>query len=454
MKSIQVDYTHVLDFLTEQEIFGCQADVDRVHAVVEKRTGAGNDFLGWLDLSGRMPEQEVDRIIQVADEIRKTSDALVVIGIGGSYLGARAVIEALSHSFHNSLPHKVPQIFFAGHQMSGRYYEHMTEALVNKRVFVNVISKSGTTTEPALGLRYLRALLEAGMSKEQAARRIVATTDEKRGSLKTMADEEGYRTFIIPDDVGGRYSVLTPVGLLPIAAAGVDIRALLQGARDMEKITQDARLKNNAAYTYAVIRYRMYQKGKAIEILANFDPSLHFISEWWKQLYGESEGKDHKSLYPASVDFSTDLHSMGQWIQQGTRNIFETFLWSDEPRSGAQIPGLDKDLDGFNFLTGCTFDYVNGKAFEGVALAHRDGQVPNLAVRLPELNAYYLGQMIYFFEKACAISGYLIGVNPFDQPGVEAYKTNMFALLGKKGYEARAAELGRRIGNIERKTVG
>lgn len=296
-------------------------------------------------------------------------------------------------------------------------------------------------------------VLAGQKSREQAGRRIVATTDAKRGSLKTMADSEGYRTFVIPDDVGGRYSVLTPVGLIPIAAAGVDIQQLLKGARDMEELLKNADLRKNPAYVYAAIRYLMYTKGKAIEILANFDPSLHYISEWWKQLYGESEGKDHKSLFPASVDFSTDLHSMGQWIQQGTRNIFETFLWIDSERSKTAVPKLAQDADGFNFLAGRTLDFVNRMASEGVALAHRDGEVPNLTVRLPELSAYYLGQMIYFFEKACAVSGYMIGVNPFDQPGVETYKTNMFALLGKKGFETQTKSINERISKIQRKTV-
>ncbi len=453
MKNVQVDYTHVLDFLKEDDIFGLQKEVDRAHSIVEERSGAGSDFLGWLDLASRTSAEEVDRIAKLGEEIRKTSDILVVIGIGGSYLGAKAVIDAMAHSFHNALPYKIPQVVFAGQNMSGKYYEDLKELLQNKRVFVNVISKSGTTTEPALGLRLLREHLEATMSREQAGRRIVATTDAKRGSLKTMADSEGYRTFVIPDDVGGRYSVLTPVGLIPIAAAGVDIQQLLKGARDMEELLKNADLRKNPAYVYAAIRYLMYTKGKAIEILANFDPSLHYISEWWKQLYGESEGKDHKSLFPASVDFSTDLHSMGQWIQQGTRNIFETFLWIDSERSKTAVPKLAQDADGFNFLAGRTLDFVNRMASEGVALAHRDGEVPNLTVRLPELSAYYLGQMIYFFEKACAVSGYMIGVNPFDQPGVETYKTNMFALLGKKGFETQTKSINERISKIQRKAV-
>jgi glucose-6-phosphate isomerase len=337
--------------------------------------------------------------------------------------------------------------------MSAKYYEDFKEVLMNKRVSVNVISKSGTTTEPALGLRYLRDLMSQNMSKEQVRQRIVATTDKAKGSLKTMADKEGYTQFVIPDDIGGRYSVLTPVGLLPIAAAGINIGDLLQGARDMEKTLKDPSLKANPAYMYAAIRNLMYTNGKAIEILTNFDPSLHYVSEWWKQLYGESEGKENKSIYPASVDYSTDLHSMGQWVQQGARNIYETFLWVEKSRGQASIPALEEDLDGFNFLSGKSFDFVNRKAYEGVTLAHHDGRVPNMTVNLPELNAYYLGQMIYFFEKACAMSGYLLRVNPFDQPGVEAYKTNMFALLGKKGYEEKSKELNTILSKTERKVV-
>ena len=453
MKNIQLDYTYILDFVKEKDIQKMQVKVNEVHKVIEDRTGIGNDFLGWLDLPSRVTMSEMDKINKVAEDIRKHSDILVVIGIGGSYLGAKSVIDALSHSFHNNLPHKTPQIYFAGQNMSAKYYEDLKEVLMNKRVSVNVISKSGTTTEPALGLRYLRDLMSQNMSKEQVRQRIIATTDKAKGSLKTMADKEGYTQFVIPDDVGGRYSVLTPVGLLPIAAAGIHIGELLQGARDMEKLLKNPDLKSNPAYMYATIRNLMYTNGKAIEILTNFDPSLHYVSEWWKQLFGESEGKDNKSIYPASVDYSTDLHSMGQWVQQGTRNIYETFLWVEKSRGNALVPSLEEDLDGFNFLAGKSFDHVNRKAYEGVTLAHHDGNVPNMTVTLPELNAYYLGQMIYFFEKACAMSGYLLRVNPFDQPGVEAYKTNMFALLGKKGYEEKSKELNAILAKTERKIV-
>lgn len=453
MKYIQLDYTYMMDFVREKDILKMQSKVTDVHKVIEERTGIGGDFLGWLDLAHRMPVSELESIVKTAEEIQKTSDIFVVIGIGGSYLGARAVIDSLSHSFHNALPHKSPQIFFAGQNMSGKYYEDLKEVLMNKRLTVNVISKSGTTTEPALALRYFRDLMQSVMASGQVKQRIIATTDAAKGSLKKMADQEGYRTFVIPDDVGGRYSVLTPVGLLPVAVAGININELLQGARDMEAYLKEPDLKKNPAYMYAVIRNSMYASGKAIEIMANFDPSLHFFSEWWKQLYGESEGKDNKGIYPASVDYSTDLHSMGQWVQQGARNIFETFLWIEKSRSGAAVPTLQNDLDGFNFLSGKTFDFVNEKAYQGVTLAHHDGRVPNMSVMIPEMNAYYLGQLIYFFEKACAMSGYLLRVNPFDQPGVEAYKSNMFALLGKKGFEEKNKELMETLKTIERRVV-
>ncbi|MCB0831899.1 MAG: glucose-6-phosphate isomerase [Bacteroidetes bacterium] len=454
MSKIQLDYSYVTDFIKEKDLHKMQTKVTEVHQVIEDRTGIGSDFLGWLDLPNRVKIADLERINRVADDVRKNSDVLVVIGIGGSYLGAKAVIDALSHSFHNSLPNKTPQVFFAGQNMSAKYYDDLKDVLLNRKVSVNVISKSGTTTEPALGLRYLRDILSGSMAKEQVRQRIIATTDESKGSLKKMADKEGYETFVIPDDVGGRYSVLTPVGLLPIAVAGININELLQGARDMEKLLKEPDIMKNPAYMYAAIRFMLHTTGnKAIEILTNFDPSLHYFSEWWKQLYGESEGKDNKSLYPASVDFSTDLHSMGQWIQQGTRNIFETFLWVEKSRGGAQVPKLDEDTDGFNFLAGQNFDAVNRKAYEGVTLAHHDGKVPNMTVLIPEMNAYYMGQLIFFFEKACAMSGYLLRVNPFDQPGVEAYKSNMFALLGKAGFEAKAKEVNEHLKSVQRKIV-
>ncbi len=453
MKSIQLDYTYVTDFIKEKDIFRLQSKVDEIHKVIEDRTGIGNDYLGWLDLASRITMKEIEDINKTAEEIRKSSDVLITIGIGGSYLGAKAVIDALSHSFNNSLPSKTPHIFFAGQNMSGRYLRDLKDVLQNKRVSVNVISKSGTTTEPALALRYLKAIMGESMAKGQVAQRIVATTDASRGSLKKLADQNGWKTFVIPDDIGGRYSVLTPVGLLPIAVAGIDIGQLLQGARDMEKILKEPSLRLNPAYTYAAIRYLMYSNGKTAELLANFEPSLHYMAEWWKQLYGESEGKESKSLFPASVDYSTDLHSMGQWVQQGARNIFETVLWIEKSQADTSVPELEGDVDGFNFLTGKTFDYVNRKAYEGVTLAHHDGRVPNMTVSIPELNAYYLGQLIYFFEKACAMSGYLLRVNPFDQPGVEAYKSNMFALLGKKGYEEKTKELNAVLAKLDKKII-
>lgn len=453
MQRLRLDYTYVLDFIREKDIAKLQSKVDDVHKVIEDRTGIGGEFLGWLDLPHRHSIKELEDIVRTAEEVRKNSDVFVVIGIGGSYLGARAVIDALSHSFHAHLPQKTPQVVFAGHHMSGRYYDDLRELVANKRITVNVISKSGTTTEPALALRYIRDQMLEVMASGQVKQRIIATTDEKKGALRKMAETDGFKTYTIPDDVGGRYSVLTPVGLLPIAVAGININELLQGARDMADQLRSAKLSENPAYLYATIRYLMYSNGKGTEILANFNPSLHYFSEWWKQLYGESEGKDNKSLYPASVDYSTDLHSMGQWVQQGTRNIFETILWVERSSALSTIPRLDGDPDGFNFLEGKTFDFVNERAFQGVTLAHRDGRVPNMSVLIPELNAYYMGQLIYFFEKACAMSGYLLRVNPFDQPGVEAYKTNMFALLGKKGFEEKSSELTELLRKIERKII-
>ncbi len=453
MARIVLDYTYIQDFVKEADLFGYQSKVNTIHEIIERRTGAGSDFLGWCDWPERIAAEEVERIGQLAEEIRKEADALVVIGIGGSYLGARAVIEALSHSFERELPSRKPAIYYAGHHMSGKYLSELADVLKGKSVMLNVISKSGTTTEPALAFRFLKDLMARIAPNTDFRIAIIATTDARKGSLKTLADQQGYRTFVIPDDIGGRFSVLTPVGLIPIAAAGISVEELLKGARDMSAMLKQTDLANNPAYFYAVIRHYMYTHGKAIELLSNFEPSLHYIAEWWKQLYGESEGKGHQSLFTASVDFSTDLHSMGQWIQDGVRNIFETFLIVDKPLAETKVPALPEDIDGFNFLAGRMFDFVNRTAYEGVALAHKEGQVPNLTVRIPELNAYYLGQLIYFFEKACAMSGYLLGVNPFDQPGVEAYKTNMFALLGKKGYEQKNKELQDVLQRTQRKII-
>jgi glucose-6-phosphate isomerase len=453
MPRIELDYSYVLDFAKESELFAYQSKVNEIHDRIEQRSGAGKEFLGWLDWPYRISSEEIQRVKQIAMQVRNGADAFVVIGIGGSYLGARSVIEALCHSFAHEISSQKPFIYYAGQNMSGKYLSDLSDALKGKKVMLNVISKSGTTTEPALAFRFIKNLIERIAPGTDLKKSIIATTDARKGSLKTLADQEGYPTFVIPDDIGGRFSVLTPVGLLPIAAAGISIEELLRGAKDMAQLLKTPDLTANPAYFYAVTRNYMYQNGKAVELLSNFEPSLHYIAEWWKQLYGESEGKAHKSLFTASVDFSTDLHSMGQWIQEGVRNIFETFLVIQNQLSGIEIPGLPEDIDGFNFLNGKPYDFVNKTAYSGVALAHKEGQVPNMTIRIPELNAYYIGQLIYFFEKACAMSGYLLDVNPFDQPGVEAYKSNMFALLGKKGYEKKNQELQAVLSRTQKKVI-
>ncbi|MBD2844289.1 glucose-6-phosphate isomerase [Paenibacillus sp. IB182496] len=447
-KTVTFDYSKALPFVGQQELDYLEAAVALAHDQLHNGSGAGSDYLGWIDLPTHYDKEEFARIKQAADKIKSDSDALIVIGIGGSYLGARAAIEMLTHSFYNVLPgeqRKTPQIFFAGNNISSTYVTHLLQALEGKNWSINVISKSGTTTEPAIAFRIFREALEKKYGKEEARSRIYATTDREKGALKKLATEEGYESFIIPDDVGGRYSVLTAVGLLPIAAAGVDIDAIMQGAADAAEAYSNPKLSENESYQYAAVRNALYRKGKATEILVNYEPSLHFVSEWWKQLYGESEGKDNKGIYPAAVDFSTDLHSMGQFIQEGTRNLFETVIQVGEVTEQITI-GTDADnLDGLNFLSGKTMDFVNKKAFEGTLLAHTDGNVPNLIVNIADLTPYTFGYMVYFFEKACGISGYLLGVNPFDQPGVEAYKKNMFALLGKPGFEKEKAELEARL---------
>ncbi|MCR8632502.1 glucose-6-phosphate isomerase [Paenibacillus radicis (ex Xue et al. 2023)] len=442
------DYSKALSFIQQHEVDYLAEPVRMAHEQLHNQTGAGSDYLGWVDLPVNYDKEEFARIQKAAKQIQSDSDALVVIGIGGSYLGARAAIEMLTHSFYNLLPkgeRKTPEIYFVGNNISSTYVTHLLKLLEGKDISVNVISKSGTTTEPAIAFRIFRELLEKKYGKEAARKRIYATTDRARGALKTLANEEGYESFVIPDDVGGRYSVLTAVGLLPIATAGVDIEAIMRGAADAKEIYSNPSLSENESYQYAAVRNALYRKGKTTEILVNYEPSLHFISEWWKQLFGESEGKDYKGIFPAAVDFSTDLHSMGQFIQDGNRTLFETVIQVAEVSEQITI-GTDADnLDGLNFLSGKTMDFVNKKAFEGTMLAHTDGGVPNLIVTLPDTSAYTFGYMVYFFEKACAISGYLLGVNPFDQPGVEAYKANMFALLGKPGYEKEKAELEARL---------
>ena len=447
-KTVRFDYSKALTFVGRHEIDYLADAVRTAHDQLHNGTGAGSDFLGWIDLPTNYDKEEFARIKQAAAKIQSDSDVLVVIGIGGSYLGARAAIEMLSHSFYNLLPQdrrKTPQVFFAGNNISSTYVAHLLQLLEGKDWSINVISKSGTTTEPAIAFRIFRAELEKKYGKEEARKRIYATTDKARGALKKLATEEGYESFVIPDDVGGRYSVLTAVGLLPIAVAGIDIDALMKGAADAAAEYANPNLAENESYQYAAVRNALYRKGKTTEILVNYEPSLHFFSEWWKQLYGESEGKDHKGIYPASVDFSTDLHSMGQFIQEGTRNLFETVIQVGEVPEQITIAEDPDDLDGLNFLAGRTMDFVNKKAFEGTLLAHTDGQVPNLVVNIADLTPYTFGYLVYFFEKACGISGYLLGVNPFDQPGVEAYKKNMFALLGKPGYEKEKAALEARL---------
>ncbi|ANE46347.1 glucose-6-phosphate isomerase [Paenibacillus swuensis] len=446
--TIQFDYSKALSFIGQHEVDYLTDQVKAAHDQLHNGTGAGSDYLGWVNLPSAYDKEEFGRIQASAKKIQGDSDVLIVVGIGGSYLGARAALEMLSHSFYNVLTkeqRKTPEIYFAGNNISSTYITHLLQAIEGKDFSVNVISKSGTTTEPAIAFRIFRELLEKKYGKEEARKRIYATTDKAKGALKTLADAEGYETFVIPDDVGGRYSVLTAVGLLPIATAGIDVESMMKGAADAEKEYANPNLAENQAYQYAAVRNALYRKGKAIEILVNYEPSMHYVSEWWKQLFGESEGKDGKGIYPASVDFSADLHSMGQFIQEGTRNLFETVIQIDKVNEQIQIGTDSENLDGLNFLSGETMDFVNKKAFQGTMLAHTDGGVPNLIVTLPDFSPYSFGYMVYFFEKACGISCYLMGVNPFDQPGVEAYKKNMFALLGKPGFEKEKAELESRL---------
>ena len=448
MKKITLDLSKTAPFLNEHELDYLEEMVKVSHDKLHNKTGAGSDFLGWVDLPVNYDKDEFERIKKAAEKIKSDSEVLVVIGIGGSYLGARAAIEMLSHSFQTALDsskRKGPQIFYVGNNISSTYLADLLEAVEGKDISVNVISKSGTTTEPAIAFRVFKNYLEKKYGKEEAKNRIYATTDKARGALKTLADAEGYQTFVVPDDVGGRFSVLTAVGLLPIAAAGINIDEIMQGAADAREEYSNPSLKENACYQYAAARNALYNKGKAIEILVNYEPALHYFNEWWKQLYGESEGKDNKGLFPAAVDFSTDLHSMGQYIQEGRRNLIETVINVEAPKKNVIIEATEDDLDGLNFLAGKDMDFVNKKAFQGTLLAHNDGGVPNMVITIPEISAYYFGQLVYFFEKACGISGYLLGVNPFDQPGVEAYKKNMFALLGKPGYEDMKAELEKRL---------
>ena len=444
---IKVDISQVQSFVSANEIKSLEPEVREAILKLEKGTGAGNDFIGWMDLASKTDNGLLDAIEETARVLRENCEVVVVAGIGGSYLGSRAVIEALGNSLSQLIQDKKnPQILFAGHNISEDYLFELTDYLKTKKFGIINISKSGTTTETALAFRLLKKQCEDQRGKDTARKVIVAITDAKRGAARVCADKEGYRSFIIPDNVGGRFSVLTPVGLLPIAVAGFDIRQLVKGAADMESLTTSSvKMEENPAATYAAVRNALYRSGKKIEILVNFQPKLHYLSEWWKQLYGESEGKENKGIFPASVDFSTDLHSMGQWIQEGERTIFETVISVDKVQHSVLVPSDDENLDGLNFLAGKHVDEVNKMAELGTQLAHVDGGVPNIRITVPQLNEYWIGQLIYMFEKGCGISGYVLGVNPFNQPGVEAYKKNMFALLGKPGYEEESKKILSRL---------
>ncbi len=448
MSKITFDASKAAPFIRADEYAQIKTQALAAKDTLVRKDGAGSDFLGWIDLPVDYDKEEFARIEKAAEKIKADSEALVVIGIGGSYLGARAAVEFLRHSFYNTVSREVrktPEIYFAGNSISTRYLNDLLDVIGDRDFSVNVISKSGTTTEPAIAFRVFKEKLEKKYGKEGAAKRIYATTDKARGALKNLASGEGYETFVVPDDVGGRFSVLTAVGLLPIAVSGADIRKLMEGAQQGREEALNAPYEDNAALQYAVTRNLLLRKGKGIEVLANYEPSLHYVSEWWKQLYGESEGKDQKGIFPASVDLTTDLHSMGQFIQDGARTLFETVLSVESCGSEIQIHEEPVDLDGLNYLAGKNMDFVNKSAMNGTVLAHTDGGVPNLSVKIPAQDEVSLGQLFYFFEFACGVSGYLLGVNPFNQPGVESYKKNMFALLGKPGYEAEREALLKRL---------
>ena len=449
---LNFNYQFAKNFFNENELKQIKPYVELANEVLTSKSGAGNDFLGWVDLPENYDKDEFARIKKAAEKIKNDSEVLIVIGIGGSYLGAKAAIEFLSHSFYNNLTkdkRKTPEIYFAGTNMSGVYLQHLIEVVGDRDFSVNVISKSGTTTEPAIAFRVFKKMLEEKYGKEEAAKRIYATTDKEKGALKTLATAEGYETFVVPDNVGGRFSVLTAVGLLPIAAAGINIDELMAGAKDAMNDFANKNMDENQALQYAAVRNILHRKGKDLELMVNYEPRVHYLAEWWKQLFGESEGKEGKGLYPTSADFSADLHSLGQYIQEGKRLFFETVVSIGKPEVEFVIESDKDNLDGLNFIAGKTLDYVNKKATDGVILAHIDGDVPNLGVNIPEATPYHLGYTFYFFEKACGVSGYLLGVNPFDQPGVEAYKKNMFALLGKPGYEEAGKELEKKLNEVK-----
>lgn len=448
MSSVTFDYSKATGFMAESELEGIKAAALTAKETLVSKSGAGNDFLGWIDLPVNYDKEEFARIKKAAEKIKNDSDVLLVIGIGGSYLGARAAIEFLRHSFYNNVNkevRKTPEIYYVGNSISSTYIAHLKDVIGDRDFSINMISKSGTTTEPAIAFRVFKKMLIDKYGKEEANRRIYATTDKARGALKNVANTEGYESFVVPDDVGGRFSVLTAVGLLPIAVSGADIDKLMEGAAAMRESCLNKPFESNDAVLYAAVRNIFYNKGKAVEVLANYEPAMHFISEWWKQLYGESEGKDQKGIFPASVDLTTDLHSMGQFIQDGARIMYETVLELENSADEIVLESEPVDLDGMNYLAGQTVDFVNKSAMKGTILAHIDGGVPNLIVRVPEKDEYSLGQLFYFFEFACGVSGYMLGVNPFNQPGVESYKKNMFALLGKPGFEEMRAELLARL---------
>lgn len=448
--NISFDYSNAKFMVSDDNLKAMSKRVLDAKDVLVSRTGAGNDFLGWLDLPINYDKEEFARIKKAAAKIQSDSEILIVIGIGGSYLGARAAIEALRHSFYNVIPkeqRKTPQIFFAGNNISSTYLEHLLEVVGDRDFSINIISKSGTTTEPAIAFRLFKRLLIEKYGEAEAAKRIYATTDKAKGALKSLADAEGYETFVVPDDVGGRFSVLTAVGLLPIAVSGADIDKLMEGAAYSRDFCLTQPFEKNYALQYAAIRNILLEKGKTMEILANYTPSVHYIGEWWKQLFGESEGKDGMGLFPTACDFTTDLHSLGQFIQDGTKNHIETVLDVQNPRRKIIMEQEDNDLDGMNYLAGRTVDFINRQAMTGTILAHVDGQIPNLKITLPHMDEYCLGELFYFFEFACGVSGYVLGVNPFNQPGVESYKKNMFALLGKPGYEEQREQLKARMEN-------
>lgn len=447
MKNISINIDRIYNFVKPAEVTGYKEDVQKNILALKNKTGKGNDFLGWVNLPSSIPSEMISDIEATAKKLREQIDILVVVGIGGSYLGAKSFLEALSNTFlYLQSKRKDPVVLFAGQNIGEDYTVELLELLDNYRYGIVVISKSGTTTEPALAFRIFQSHLEKKVGEVKAKELIVAVTDASRGALRTLAVQKGYKTFVIPDDVGGRYSVLTPVGLLPIAVAGFDIRQFINGAKDMESICgNENEFENNPAAIYAAARNALYKKGYKIELMANYNNKLHFLAEWWKQLYGESEGKENKGIFPASVDLTADLHSMGQYIQEGERSLFETVLSVVECDRMATVPSDPQDLDKLNFLTGKRIDYVNKMAELGTAIAHVDGGVPNIRIDIPRLNEYYLGQLMYFFEIACGISGYILGVNPFDQPGVEAYKKNMFALLEKPGFEEETRKLKSRL---------